>query len=255
MGTGYSDPKDPTVRYELSFSRNVGNRHEYGSLTFVGEKLELEQFHYQPLNSKDVLFPAKYTKGEAQKQRMSLLKSSIKPESMSLYQMNTIIIHRLFNAAGSIHVYVYEEKSGVPISDQSINIGVLGDGTVASYYKTQTAAGNFTYDDLSKKQSEADMAKRLQDALKAQLSYRIETDYATGNHSVKLVYQPNSQIRSGVHAVTGQWLTTEGLSSTLSNPTITPDCDGTFSGKTAEHYSRAGTGAGGEGACNRSERR
>ena len=223
MGTGYSDPKDPTVRYELSFSRNVGNRHEYGSLTFVGEKLELEQFHYQPLNSKDVLFPAKYSKGEAQKAADEFIKKFDKAGEYELVpdEYNYYSSSLLTQPVQYMFTYT-KKKSGVPISDQSINIGVLGDGTVASYYKTQTAAGNFTYDDLSKKQSEADMAKRLQDALKAQLSYRIETDYATGNHSVKLVYQPNSQIRSGVHAVTGQWLTTEGLSSTLSNPTITP---------------------------------
>ncbi len=67
MGTGYSHPKDTTVRHELSFSKNIDNQYVYGSFTFVGETLELEQFHYQPVNSKDVLFPAKYSKEEAQK--------------------------------------------------------------------------------------------------------------------------------------------------------------------------------------------
>ncbi len=62
----------------------------------------------------------------------------------------------------------------------------------------------------------------VRDALKAQLSYKIDTDYTTGDYTVKLVYQPNSQVTSGVHALTGEWLTTEGLSSTVSNQKITP---------------------------------
>ncbi len=115
-----------------------------------------------------------------------------------------------------------KKKSGVPISDQSISIGVLGDGTVTSYYKLQNVTGDFTYDDPSKKQSESVVANRVRDALKAQLAYQIDTDYTTGDYTVKLVYQPNSEVTSGVHALTGDWLTTEGLSSTVSNQTITP---------------------------------
>ena len=115
-----------------------------------------------------------------------------------------------------------KKQSGVPISDQTINIGVLGDGTVTSYYKVQNEKGPFTYDDASKKQSESDIAKRLEDALKAQLSYRIDSDYQTGKNTVKLVYQPNSQVTSGVHALTGDWITTEGLSKEGSDGAITP---------------------------------
>ena len=61
MGTGYWHPNEDTVRYELSFSKSVGQQHLYGSFTFVGETLELEQFYYQPIYSKDVFFPASYS--------------------------------------------------------------------------------------------------------------------------------------------------------------------------------------------------
>lgn len=223
MGTGYSHPKDPTVRYELRFSKGTSNRHEYGSFTFVGETLELEQFHYQPVNSKDVLFPAKYSKAEAQKVADEFIKKFDKDGEYELVPSE----HNYYSSSLLTQPVQYsftymKKKSGVPISDQSINIGVLGDGTVSSYYKTQNEKGNFTFDDPSKKQSESDIANRLRDALKAQLSYKIETDYTTGDYTVKLVYQPNSEVTSGVHALTGQWLTTEGLSSTLANQTITP---------------------------------
>jgi hypothetical protein len=224
MGTGYSHPKDPTVRYELSFSKDMGNRqHEYGSFTFVGETLELESFHYQPVNSKDVLFPAKYSKGDAQKAADEFIKKFDKNREYELVPSEHDFYSSSILTQPVQYSFTYmKKKSGVPISDQAIHIGVLGDGTVSYYYKTKTEKDNFTYDDPSKKQSESDIASRLRDAVKAQLSYRIVTDYTTGKHAVKLVYQPNSQVTSGIHALTGQWLTTEGLSSTLSNQTITP---------------------------------
>ena len=223
MGTGYSHPKDTTVRHELSFSKNIDNQYVYGSFTFVGETLELEQFHYQPVNSKDVLFPAKYSKEEAQKFADEFIERfdnsgeyEIVPNEYNYYSSSI-----LTNPIQYSFTYT-KKKSGVPISDQSISIGVLGDGTVTSYYKLQNVTGDFTYDDPSKKQSESVVANRVRDALKAQLAYQIDTDYTTGDYTVKLVYQPNSEVTSGVHALTGDWLTTEGLSSTVSNQKITP---------------------------------
>ncbi len=223
MGTGYSHPKDTTVRHELSFSKSIDNQYVYGSFTFVGETLELEQFYYQPINSKDVLFPAKYSKEEAQKVADEFIKKFGKSEGYELvpneynYYSSSILTEPIQ------YSFTYMKKqSGVPISDQSISIGVLGDGTVTSYYKPQNVTGDFTYDDPSKKQSESVIANRVRDALKAQLSYNIDIDYTTGDYKVNLVYQPNSQVISGVHALTGDWLTTEGLSSTVSNQTITP---------------------------------
>ncbi|WP_274307081.1 YcdB/YcdC domain-containing protein [Solibacillus daqui] len=223
MGTGYSHPKDSTVRYELNFSKNIDNQYVYGSFTFVGETLELEQFHYQPVNSKDVLFPAKYSKGEAQKVANEFIEKFDKSEEYELVPNDFNYYSSSILTQPVQYSFTYmKKKSGVPISDQSISIGVLGDGTVTSYYKKQDVTDNFTYDDPSKKQSESVIANRLRDALKAQLSYKIETDYTTGDYTVKLVYQPNSQVTSGVHALTGEWLTSEGLSSTLSNQKITP---------------------------------
>lgn len=223
MGTGYSHPKDSTVRYELNFSKEIDNQYVYGYFTFVGETLELEQFHYQPINSKDVLFPAKYSKEEAQKVANKFIEKFDKSEEYELVpnEYNYYSSSILTQPVQYSFTYV-KKKSGIPISDQTINIGVLGDGTVTSYYKTKNITDNFTYDDPSKKQNESVIANRLRDALKAQLSYRIDTNYSTGDYTVKLVYQPNSQVTSGIHALTGEWLTLEGLSSTLSTQAITP---------------------------------
>ena len=224
MGTGYTHPKESTVRYEIGFSKNIDNRHVYGSFTFVGETLELEQYYYYPpTNSKDVFFPAKYSKEEAKQVADAFVKKFDKNgeydfvENEYNYYLSSILTDPIQ------YSFTYmKKKSGVPISDQFINISVLGDGSVTSYYKTQSVTGDFTYDDPSKKQSESVIANRVRDALKAQLSYSIDMDYTTGNPKVNLVYKSNSQATLGVHALTGDWLTTEGLSSTLSNKTITP---------------------------------
>ena len=223
MGTGYSQPNDTTVRYELNFSKSIDNQYVYGNFIFVGETLELEQFYYQPITTKDVLFPAKYSKEEAQKVADKFMETFVKGGEYEL-------VPNLFNYYSSSiltqpiqYSFTYtKKKSGVPISDQTINIGVLGDGTITSYYKTQNGSADFTYDDSSKVQSESDIADRLRDALKAQLLYQVEADYKSGKNTVKLVYQPNSQVTSGVHALTGDWLTAEGLSSTGSDQVITP---------------------------------
>ena len=226
MGTGYSHPNDTTVRYDLNFSKYYGNgnnQYEYGGFVFVGDTLELESYYYQPITTKDVLFPAKYSKDEAQKVADKFLEKFAKGEEYELvpnefnYYTSSIITQPI-----QYNFTYMKKQSGVKISDQSISISVLGDGTVTSYYKTQNEKGPFTYDDVSKKQSESDIAKRLEDALKAQLSYRIDSDYTTGKNSVKLVYQPNSQVTSGIHALTGDWFTTEGLSKEGTDGAITP---------------------------------
>ena len=223
MGAGYSYPKDTTERYQLSFSKQHGNQHIYGGFTFVGETLELEQLHYQPITSKDALFPAKYSKDEAQKVADNFVEKLHKGEGYELIPNEFNYYSRPTLTEPVRYSFTYmKQKSGVSISDQVINISVLGDGTITSYYKNQNVTDYFTYDDPSNKHSEIIIANYLRDALKAKLAYRIETDYTTGDYTIKLVYQPNSQVISGVHALSGKWVTAEGLSLTLSDEVITP---------------------------------
>ncbi|AMO85166.1 S-layer homology domain protein [Solibacillus isronensis B3W22] len=222
-GTGYSRPTDTKVSYELYFSKRIDNQYVHGSFIFVGETLELEQFYYQPVNTKDILFPAKYSKEEAQKVADKFMERFNKGEGYELVPNAHDFYSPSILTQPVEYSFMYEKKnSGIPISDQTINIRVLGDGTVSSFYRTTPPKNNFTYDDPSKKQNESSIADRLQDALKAQLSYSIVPDYTTGDHKVKLVYEPNSQVISGVHAQTGDWLTMDGLSSTLSAKSLTP---------------------------------
>lgn len=223
MGTGYWYPNEDTVRYELSFSKNIDNQYVHGYFTFVDETLELEHFYYQGKNSKDAFFPAKYSKEEAQKVADTFIARFDENKGYELVPNDDNYYPLSILTEPIQYSFTYAKKqSGVQISDQSVHVSVLGDGTVISYSKTQNATGDFTYDDSTKKQSESVIAKHVQDALKAQLSYHVDMDYRTGDYDVKLVYKPNNQFMSGVHALTGEWLTSEGLTSTLPNQTITP---------------------------------
>ena len=168
MGTGYSRPEDTTVRYELSFSKEVDNQYIYGSFTFVGKTLELEQFYYQPVATKDVLFPAKYSKADAQKVADEFVKKFNKDEGYELVPSENIYYSSSILTQPIEYSFTYmKKKAGIPILDQSIHVGVRGDGTVTYYYMAQGGAVDATYDDPSKKQSEAVIADRLRGALKA----------------------------------------------------------------------------------------
>ncbi|WP_431028792.1 S-layer homology domain-containing protein [Lysinibacillus sp. LZ02] len=218
MSTGHYYSGDDTLRYELSFSKKIDNRYEHGSVTFAGESLELEGFYYQPANYAEVLFPAKYSKEEAQKIADKFIK---KFDKKTEYKLNSDsfgyydFYSSLLTEPVQYHFMYNVTKSEVPLADQYISVAVLGDGTVTSFHKGQAKKGKFTYDDPSKKQNESDMAKRIRNAVTAQLSYMVDVNYQTGEQNVKLVYQPNSQVTRGVHALTGEWITVDGLSATL----------------------------------------
>lgn len=66
-GRGHFFRDDTTIRYELSFYKTINGKDVYGSFTFKGDDLELENFHYQPANIADAVYPAKYSEAEAQK--------------------------------------------------------------------------------------------------------------------------------------------------------------------------------------------
>lgn len=213
--TGYSDPGNTKLRYELYFSKEKNGKYTHGSFTFVGDELQLEQFYYQPKTSKDALFPAKYSKEEAQKIADKLLKQ-LNPNSS--YQLDTTNYnyYTTVNLAEpvSYHFNYVNTKSDYKVASQSISINVLGDGTVTSYFKLFDQHKEYTYDDPAKIKSEKEIKTAYQNQLNAQLAYKIETDEHTGT-SARLIYIPNTTNTFGIHALTGQWLTAEGMSTTI----------------------------------------
>ncbi|WP_438317102.1 PepSY1/2 domain-containing protein [Sporosarcina sp. FA9] len=210
MGSGLYYPEDETLRYELSFTKLVNGKRIYGSVGFVGEDLEIEQFHYQPSNVSEALFPAKVSKEEAKKIAIALLKKfkdgekyQFESDSLNYYsrQLLTDPIRYSFSFART--------ENKVPLADQRIEVSVLGNGEIVGLYRNPMNKNSSTFDDVKQVIDENKVLKKVKENLTVELHYQIKNDYQTNqtnNRSVQLVYQPTSNLR-GVHAHSGKWLT------------------------------------------------
>ncbi|WP_144511645.1 YcdB/YcdC domain-containing protein [Bacillus sp. FJAT-22090] len=202
--------EDDTVRYDLSFNKMVEGKRLSGSVMFVGDKLEIEQFYFQPLIEKDALFPAKVSKEEAKKIADDFVKKFIngeeyKPETNPYnyfpQQILTEPIRYSFSYART--------KDQVSIADQRIEISVLGNGEVVNFYKIPTKVEASTFDDAKQVKDKKEILEKVKENLLVDLQYQIDMDYQTGERSVKLVYQPTTKVQ-GVNASSGKWLTGKG---------------------------------------------
>ncbi|MDN4495118.1 YcdB/YcdC domain-containing protein [Ureibacillus aquaedulcis] len=215
MGSGHHFPDDDTIRYDLSFHKEINGKRVYGGIGFVGEELEIENFYYQPANSIDALFPAKVTKGEAEEAALAFLK---KIPGASEYQLDTTHDYNLGNQPLTEPIrysfsFVRTENQ-VPIPDQHIQVNVLGNGEIADFYRTSVNTESHTFDDITKVISENEILTKVKENLAIDLQYRIDFDYQTGDRTVQLVYQPTNDFL-GVHALSGEWQTVNGFSPDL----------------------------------------
>ncbi|MFJ7738548.1 YcdB/YcdC domain-containing protein [Lysinibacillus sp. NPDC097287] len=212
--SGHYYPEDKTIRYELNFDKVVDGKNIYGNFSFRGDSLELESFHYRPADKTGALFPAKYSKDEAQKIAQDFLKKFTNASNYQLQEDNFGYDYYMSIPLSEPTTYSFEyqpTQNGVPISDQSIVISVLGNGVVDSMYRGLYPTGKATFDGLEQKKSETDIQKQIRDHLAVELRYFIDYNYATDEREVKLVYMPVSSFY-GVHALTGQWQTLNGFS-------------------------------------------
>lgn len=218
-GRGHFFRDDTTIRYELSFYKTINGKDVYGSFTFKGDDLELENFHYQPANIADAVYPAKYSEAEAQKIAQDFLNKFPNTASYKLrddgfgfgYDIN---INRPLSQPISYSFVYSPTHSGVPISDQQVSIDVLGNGEITGMYRNTESITKATFDGLEQKKNEADILAQVRDNLAVELRYFIDYNYQTGDRNVKLVYMPASGF-NGVHALTGQWQAANGFSSNV----------------------------------------
>lgn len=212
MGSGHHYLDEETIRYDLSFRKNINGKQVYGNVNFVGEKLEIESFNYQPANPVDALFPAKVSKEKAKEVAQALLK---KLPGNSEYELDTDYFsyyggNQLLTDPIRYSFYFVRTKNKVPISDQRIHITVLGNGEVSDFYRSIEDVGSPAYDDVTKVLPKKEIISKIKENLSIDLQYQIDFDYQTGNSNVKLLYQPSYV--SGVHALSGEWLTANRFS-------------------------------------------
>lgn len=211
MSSGnYYTPEDETSRYSLSFTQTIEGKRVYGSVGFVGDNLDIEHFSYSPPIGSDALFPAKVSKDEARKLAVDFVKTLLKEDSYQLesdnnYYYPTRILTEPINYSFSFT----KTKNDISISDNRVDINVLGNGQITSFYKYPSTQEKNTFDEVKNIKSEKDILNKLKENLEVELQYQVNIDYQSGERTVKLVYQPTGNFL-GLSAATGKWLTPNG---------------------------------------------
>lgn len=210
MGSSHIYPDDATVRHDLMFTKVLDGNRIYGNVGFVGEDLAIEYFHYQPPTVTDALFPAKVSKEEARKIADSFIKKFHDGQN---YQLETDTFNyypRQILTEPIRYSFTYARtENQVPIFDQQMEVSVLGNGEVVSFYKMSVKPGSPTFEDVRQVKNKEEILNKVKENLSVDLNYQINHDYETGERSVQLVYQPSTNLR-GVHASSGKWMTANG---------------------------------------------
>ncbi|MFJ7973257.1 YcdB/YcdC domain-containing protein [Psychrobacillus sp. NPDC096389] len=210
MGGSHMYPNDDTVRYDLSFNKTIDGKRLYGSVGFVGEKLEIEQFYYQPTLDKESLFPAKVTKEEAKKLAVDFVGQLLNGEEYELEpNVYNYYPQQILTEPIRYSFSFTRTENKVPIADQRIEVTVLGNGEIVNFYKNPLKSEKATFDDAKQLKDKKEILEKIKENLTTSLQYQLNTDYQTGESSVQLVYQPTMKWQ-GVHASTGKWLTSNG---------------------------------------------
>ena len=215
MSSGHYFPENDTIRYDLSFFKEVKGKTIYGSFGFVGKDLQIEYFYYQPADAQDALFPPKVTKDQAQEAATAFLKNFTKNGE---YQLDTVndyypLAQTLVEPIRYTFSFVRTEKQ-IPVSDQTIQITVLGNGEIVEFFQHYIKTGKQTYDDDAKVLPKEEIVAKVKEHLGVELRYKVDFNFQTGKPYIKLVYQQTGSVQ-GVHALSGQWQSADGFSSEL----------------------------------------
>nr|WP_106779325.1 YcdB/YcdC domain-containing protein [Lysinibacillus timonensis] len=219
VSNGHYFPEDERIRYDLSFHKTIKGRDLYGSIVFVGDNLELENFHFEPIDVADALFPTKVSKDEAEKIAVDFLKKMTNGTEYELDQNNrdyAYYSNQLITEPVRYEFSFVQKKNNIPVQDQRVQLSVLGNGEIVSFYRYTDNANKATFENANQVLSENEMLQKIKDHLAVSLKYQVNYDYRTGEESVALVYDPS--ILYGVNAITGDWQTARDFTNVV--PTI-----------------------------------
>ncbi|TSI04502.1 YcdB/YcdC domain-containing protein [Lysinibacillus sp. BW-2-10] len=218
MSSGHHFPGDDTIRYELSFHKTVQGKNIHGSITFAGEKLEIESFYFSPANESEALFPAKVKEDEAKEIASNFIK---KFPNGDQYKLNTNESNFYYFYANQVltepirYGFTFgRTNKDIKISDQQIHVTVLGNGEITEFYRNPLSNKSHTFDETTQLKLQSEVLKKIKENLSVQLQYQINHDYQSGERTVQLVYNPTSQF-VGVHALSGDWYTSKEITSSL----------------------------------------
>lgn len=204
MGHYYQN--DPTVRYELTFNKQVNNKTLYGHIIFAGDNYELEQFYYTPTETKDALFPGKVSKDEARDIATAFVNKLPSGKSYKLQDEFNYSSHTVLTEPIQYSFSFARLHDGVPLSDQYVHVTVLGTGDITSFSQPIHAAKDVTYDSLANVKSKDELLEKYKQALSVDLQYTYNYLTSRPTNELSLIYRTNPNIL-GVQATTGKWQT------------------------------------------------
>lgn len=203
MSHHYAD--DLTTRYELSYTKMINNKMTSGSITFIGDTLDIESISMYPNSSKDALFPGKITEKQAKTIATDFVKKvsgssdfMIASEVPSYYSTRIITEPITYT-----YTFVKTEKN-IPIQDQGIYVSVLGDGNVQYYTQYSMQPKRQVFEDTANVIAKDAAVAKLQDEMKLTLQYAYDYMSYSAKPKVSLVYVPATNF-NGLHAKTGKW--------------------------------------------------
>ncbi|MCA0970719.1 S-layer homology domain-containing protein [Halobacillus litoralis] len=207
LSPGHRYPDQEQTRYSLDFHTTVEGQSVYGGMTFVGEDLEIERFHSEPLNEAAALFPAEVSKEEARELATSFIEEKLDvegyeldPEEMLYPSMNNDTLTEPIRYSFS---YV-KTKDDVPVTNKRIRVEVLGNGEIVQFQVPREVEEKPSFPDVSKALSESEITEKIKESLALDLRYNVFTDYEAGETTTKLVYQSTKGYR-GLDAISGEW--------------------------------------------------
>ncbi|MGE7022113.1 YcdB/YcdC domain-containing protein [Solibacillus cecembensis] len=206
---------DDVTRYELIFNKTVNNKSESGSVTFAGDQLEMENYYFTPSNMKDALFPGKVTSDEAQKIAENFMKKVVKGNDYIFVSNEpSYYSSRVLTDPITYNYSFVRTENGIPIYDNTMSVGVLGDGQITNFYQSINGTKRLAFEDQTNLITSAEAANKLKENIQLELQYLIDYDRNTGESYAKLAYQPVTTM-IGLHATSNKWYTMSGLSESI----------------------------------------
>lgn len=203
---------DDVTRYDIMFRKTVNNKIESGNVTFAGDHLEVESLSFNPVNTKDALFPGKVTGEEAQKIAENFIKKVTKTNNFILESdVPSYYSSRVLTEPMTYSYTFNKTENDVPIQDNLFSVIVLGDGQVMSFYQSINGKKRLAFEDKSSLMSSEDAVRKFKENIQLELQFMINHNVSSGEPYVQLVYQPVSTIM-GLHATSNKWYTMSGLS-------------------------------------------
>ncbi len=205
MSSGTYYPEDGIKRYSLSFYETIDGKRNYGSVSFYGDKLEIESFYFSPPIDADSLFPAKYSKEEAQDKAVEYVKKMLKGTNYQLndeqynYYPTRILTEPIYYSFSFT-----KTENNIPISDSRVEVSIMGNGEITNFHRYPVKEEKSTYDNVKSIKDKNNILKAWKENLSVELQYSIDYNYRTGDQQVNLVYHLNPSL-VGTHASNGKW--------------------------------------------------